>query len=114
LTQGIPHTDWPGLIINAYGAAKTIALVFLRLNYMWWPLHPVGYAMSYIIYLEREWLSVMIGWASQALLLHYGGHTVYRKMRPFFLGLILGAMLAGGFWLLVDGFTGLRDHKILY
>ncbi len=91
LTQGIPHTDWPGLIIIAYGAAKTIALVFLRLNYMWWPLHPVGYAMSYIVYLEREWLSVMIGWASQAR-----------------------AMLAGGFWLLVDGFTGLRDHKILY
>jgi len=114
LTQSITHTDWPGLAIIGYGAAKTIALVVLRMKYLWWPLHPVGYVMSYITYLHREWLSVMIGWASQALLLRYGGHTAYRKMRPFFLGLILGAMLACGLWLLIDGFTGLRDHKILY
>ena len=58
--------------------------------------------------------SEKIGWAAQTALLRYGGHGAFRKYRPLFLGLILGAMLAGGFWLVVDGFTGLRDHKILY
>jgi hypothetical protein len=70
--------------------------------------------MSFIVYLNREWLSILIGWASQTTLLRYGGHTAFRRARPLFLGLILGAIVAGGVWLLIDGFTGLRDHKILY
>jgi len=70
--------------------------------------------MSYIVYVAREWLSILIGWAAQTVLLRYGGHAAFRKYRPLFLGLILGAMIAGGLWLVVDGFTGLRDHKILY
>jgi hypothetical protein len=114
LEHGITSTDWATLGIIAYGAAKMAILTALRVRYIWWPLHPVGYAMSFITYLEREWLSILIGWASQTTLLRYGGHTAFRRARPFFLGLILGAMLAGGVWLLIDGFTGLRDHKILY
>ncbi len=114
LGHGIQSTDWATLGIIAYGAAKLSILTVLRIRYVWWPLHPVGYAMSFITYLQREWLSVLIGWASQTTLLRYGGHTAFRRARPLFLGLILGAMLAAGVWLLIDGFTGLRDHKILY
>jgi hypothetical protein len=101
-----------GLI--GYGGLKLLALSYMRVNYLWWPLHPVGYAMSYIVYVTREWLSILIGWACQTVLMRYGGHDAFRKYRPLFLGLILGAMLAAGFWLVLDGFTGLRDHKILY
>jgi len=106
--------DWLSFALLGYGAGKLLLLSLMRVNYLWWPLHPVGYAMSYIVYVAREWLSIMIGWAAQTALLRYGGHGAFRKYRPLFLGLILGAMLAGGFWLVVDGFTGLRDHKILY
>jgi len=106
--------DWLSLALLGYGGGKLLLLSLMRVNYLWWPLHPVGYAMSYIVYVAREWLSIMIGWAAQTALLRYGGHGAFRKYRPLFLGLILGAMLAGGFWLVVDGFTGLRDHKILY
>ncbi len=106
--------DWLSLGLLGYGAAKLLVLSFLRVNYLWWPFHPVGYAMSYIVYVAREWLSVMIGWAAQTVLLRYGGHGAFRKYRPLFLGLIFGAMLAAGLWLVVDGVTGLRDHKILY
>ncbi|MGC9317655.1 MAG: DUF6785 family protein [Armatimonadota bacterium] len=106
--------DWLSLGLIGYGAAKLLFLSFMRINYLWWPLHPVGYAMSYIVYLPREWLSILIGWACQTVLMRYAGHRGFRRYRPLFLGLILGAMLAGGFWLVIDGFTGLRDHKILY
>lgn len=106
--------DWLSFALIGYGAAKLLALSWLRITYLWWPLHPVGYAMSYIVYLPREWLSILIGWACQTALMRYGGHQAFRRYRPLFLGFILGAMLAGGFWLIVDGFTGLRDHKILY
>jgi hypothetical protein len=110
----LKHTDWLSLALVGYGAAKLVALSLLRINYLWWPLHPVGYAMSHIVYLAREWLSVLIGWLCQTVLMRYGGHQAFRRYRPFFLGLILGAMLVAGVWLIIDGITGLRDHKILY
>jgi len=110
----LKHTDWLSLGLIGYGAAKLLALSFLRINYLWWPLHPVGYAMSYISYLTREWLSVLVGWLCQTVIMRYGGHQAFRRYRPFFLGLILGAMLVAGLWLIIDGITGLRDHKILY
>jgi len=110
----LKQPDWLSLALVSYGAGKLLALSLMRVNYLWWPLHPVGYAMSYIVYVAREWLSILIGWAAQTVLLRYGGHAAFRKYRPLFLGLILGAMIAGGLWLVVDGFTGLRDHKILY
>ncbi|MGM0491714.1 MAG: DUF6785 family protein [Armatimonadota bacterium] len=110
----LKNPDWLSVALIGYGAAKLLGLSYMRMNYLWWPLHPVGYAMSYIVYVTREWLSILIGWACQTALMRYGGHQAFRKYRPLFLGLILGAMLAAGFWLVVDGFTGLRSHKILY
>ncbi len=110
----LKHTDWVSAGILAYAALKLVGLSFLRVNYLWWPLHPVGYSMSYIVYVSREWLSVLIGWAAQTVLMRYGGHEAFRRVRPFFLGLILGAMFVAGLWLIIDGATGLRDHKLLY
>lgn len=109
-----PTVDFASLAVIAYGAAKLLVLNALRTHYLWWPLHPVGYAMSSVTYLHREWFSVLVGWVVQTVVIRYGGHKGYQSARPLFLGLILGAMVAGGFWLALDGFTGLRDHKILY
>ena len=109
-----PYIDVASIAVMGYGAAKLLALNLLRTHYLWWPLHPVGYAMSYCSYLQREWFSVLLGWVVQTVIIRYAGHKGYQTAKPLFLGLILGAMLAGGFWLVLDGFTGLRDHKILY
>lgn len=113
-TAARPHADLTALGVITYGCLKLLALNFLRTRYLWWPLHPVGYAMSYLVYLQKEWFSVLIGWVCQTVIIRYGGHRLYTQARPLFLGLILGAMAIGGFWLVLDGFTGLRDHKILY
>ena len=110
----LTHTDWFSMGIIGYGAAKLVLLSYLRTRYLWWPLHPVGYAMSYIVYLPREWLSVFLGWLCQTVLLRYGGFSAFSRFRPMFLGMIVGAILAAGVWLVIDGFTGLRSHKILY
>jgi len=110
----LKHTDWISLGIMGYSAAKIFTLSYLRLRYLWWPLHPVAYAMAFNVYLVREWLSVLVGWLAQAVIMRYGGHRAVQRYRPFFLGLILGAMLVCGVWLIIDGITGLRDHKILY
>lgn len=113
-TTARPYIDFGSLGIMAYAAAKLLALNTLRTYYLWWPLHPVGYAMSFVSYLQREWFSVLVGWSLQTVIIRYSGHKGYQTAKALFLGLILGAMAAGGFWLVLDGFTGLRDHKILY
>ena len=110
----LKNPDWMSLAIMGYAGLKLLFLSFMRMRFLWWPLHPVAYAMSFNVYVIREWLSVMIGWACQTVAMRYGGYRAVQKWRPFFLGLILGAMLVSGTWLLIDGVTGLRDHKILY
>lgn len=106
--------DLLALGVMSFGAGKLLLLNFLRTLYLWWPLHPVGYACSFIVYLHREWFSILIGWLVQTVIIRYAGHRGYTTARPLFLGMILGAMAAAGFWLVFDGFTGLRSHKILY
>ena len=36
----------------------------------------------------------------------WGGMPLYEKAKPFFLGLILGEVVAMGLWLVVDELTG--------
>ena len=42
--------------------------------------------------------------------LHYqiGGTGIYTRLRPLFLGLVLGAFGSAGFWLLVSATTGVH------
>ena len=40
------------------------------------------------------------------MILRYGGVRLYRNLRPFFLGLILGEIVAAGVFVLIDYATG--------
>ena len=53
-------------------------------------------------------------WLIKGLLMQYGGPRLYQRMQPFFLGLILGNVSAGGIWFLVDGFTGMQGNVLIY
>ena len=57
------------------------------------------------------------GWTKDSLkatILKYGGPRVYSQLRPFFLGMILGHIVPGGFFLLVDHFTGMVGNVIFW
>ena len=76
------------------GAIFTLVLVWLNNTFVWWPLSPVGFIMASSW--NSNWLmwgSVFIGWAVSTLIRRCGGFLFYRKMRPAFLGLILGDYL---------------------
>ncbi|HLK55442.1 MAG TPA: DUF6785 family protein, partial [Chthonomonadaceae bacterium] len=83
------------------GFCITLVLNALRLNLPWFPLHPVGYAVSSSWSLSLLWLPLMIAWAVKTLLLRYGGLPAYRKALPFFLGIILGECVMGSLWALL-------------
>ena len=81
--------------------AFTIGLLLLRQRFVWWPFHPAGYAASSIHFIGLLWLPLFIAWAVKGIALRYGGHRLYSRMMPFFMGLILGEFMIGGMWGLI-------------
>jgi len=80
------------------GAAATVLLMWLRLRFVWWPLHPAGFAVSGSWSMNLFWVSLLVAWALKAGLIRYAGMQSYRKAMPFFMGLILGEFVLGSFW----------------
>ena len=83
-----------------------LVLTFCYYRFSWWPLHPLGYLAAYGFGMRILWFSFLVGWACNHLSLHYGGTALFRKLRLFFIGLIMGDFLMGGIWALVGLFTG--------
>ena len=94
------------------GAAIMWALMFLRQKFIWWPLHFIGFPVGASAPLLTAWFSIFLAWMLKGLILKYGGIDIYRKMLPFFLGLILGEFVSAGFWVIIDGLTGITGHII--
>jgi hypothetical protein len=85
----------------ALGAAVTAGLGVLRLNYVGWPLHPIGFLLGYTWALRHTFFSIFLGWLLKSLATRFGGTDLLHALRPVFIGLILGEVTAAAFWLLV-------------
>jgi hypothetical protein len=83
----------------AIGVIITAGLSFMRLRFDWWPLHPVGYLLIYTLGLKTVWFSIFLGWLAKVVTLRLGGAGLFRRLREFFIGLILGEASAVAFWL---------------
>ena len=104
--------NWDGWLWNGVGAAIMAGLIWARHHLLWWPLHPIGYLVSGTWILNSIWFSIFVAWLVKTLVLHYAGANGYRATRWFFLGMILGQFVAGGFWMIVDGFTGMTNNRV--
>ncbi|HLJ57804.1 MAG TPA: DUF6785 family protein, partial [Chthonomonadaceae bacterium] len=97
------------------GAAITLALAALRARYLWWPLNPLGYALTGTLqvgYANKMLLSIALGWAFKALTLRFGGAGGFRLLRGLALGLIFGDLLMGGLLKLLDALLGPSGYGI--
>ncbi len=93
------HNRWKSLVT---GAGITSFLGIMRLRFVNWPLHPVGYLLVYSYPMQKIWFSIMIGWLAKMFIVRFGGSTLYRQSLPFFFGLIVGEAGAAAFWLIVS------------
>jgi hypothetical protein len=80
------------------GLFFSLGLAVMRMNFLWWPFHPVGYAVSGSWSMEQLWLCMIVAWLIKVLLLKYGGAKAYKPVVPFFVGLIIGDFMLGSFW----------------
>ncbi len=94
--------------IKFFAVMGAVVMGILALGYhrfYWWPLHPIGYLMVYSSAMKILWLSFFIGWLFNTLCMRYGGIILFRQMRYFFVGLIMGDFLMGGTWAIIGFFT---------
>jgi len=82
------------------------------MRFFWFPLHPVGYALSGNWSTNLLWLSLFIAWFVKLILLRYGGLRLYRRAVPFFLGLIIGEFVMAGFWNIFGIFRDVQTFSI--
>jgi len=100
---------------SVVGLAVVLLLGFLRTRFVWWPLHPIGYAVGCTDTMTWIWCPVLLGWLAKSLILRYGGVKAYRQALPFFIGLVLGDYGVSGLWalyFLASGHSGYRTFPI--
>ena len=103
-----------GWIWTAGGGLIMAGLMLARRYWLWWPIHPIGFPISAVNWTDNLWLSVMIAWAVKSSVLKYGGPKLFRTVRPFFLGLILGQFSVSGVWYVIDAFTGKVGNSLFW
>jgi hypothetical protein len=87
------------------GAFVMLVLVICYHRFYWWPIHPIGYLTAYSSALRILWFSFFIGWLFNALCIRYGGVVLFKKLRNFFIGLIIGDFLMAGSWAIYGLFS---------
>lgn len=95
-----------GFAYTGLGLGIALLLMVLRMRLPWWPLHPVALPVSTIWMTEHYYFSVFLAWGIKALVMKFGGASLYRKTRPFFVGIIVGEAVCLGMWSIIDYFTG--------
>lgn len=97
------------------GAGITLLLSALRTRFLWWTLHPLGYALTGTLqqgYANKMLFSVFLGWSGKALTLRFGGVTGFRLLREAALGLSFGDLAMGAVIKGLDALLGPSGYAI--
>ncbi len=98
------------LAAMATGGGVTLALQALRMRFVGFPLHPVGYALCGTYVSSFLWSTALVTWMIKLLLFRYAGLRGYRVAAPFFLGLLLGEFVLGSLISLSGVLLGTRTY----
>jgi hypothetical protein len=93
------------VVFSLAGAVVMLVLVICYHRFYWWPIHPIGYLTAYSSAMWILWFSFFTGWLFNALCMRYGGVVLFKKLRNFFIGLIIGDFLMAGSWALYGLFS---------
>lgn len=102
--------DLPGLGAAAVGGLIAVLFWYLRQRFVWWPFHPLGYAVATNSSMEYMWFPFFLAWLAKSLILRYGGVSTYRRVLPFFLGLILGDYVVPAIWGVYGMLSGTQQY----
>ncbi len=78
--------EWGGIFAMGVGAAVTMALSYLRVQFLGFPLHPVGYLAANSWGMHLQWASFLIAWLIKTLVTRYGDCRCTAAWCPCFWG----------------------------
>ncbi len=87
------------------GGLFALFLGSMRMKFTWWLWHPVGYATCSSWSMEKLWACIFIAWIIKLFITRYGGAKAYKKVIPFFVGLVLGEFVTGSIWCIWGAIT---------
>jgi hypothetical protein len=90
--------QWEGAAWCGVGALVFVFLALMRLRFLWWPFHPVGFIIGFGLLQYPMVFSFLIAWLAKSLVLRYGGLRLYRQTLPIAIGLIMGDGLNRSLW----------------
>jgi len=111
--NNLTRPDWPGGIAILIAGAFTFFLNAMRIRFLWWVFHPIGYVISNTLTITAFWLCFMIAWAFKVLILRYGGVRIYRQSVYFFTGILLGDILTQSLWTLAGQLMDFKVYQFL-
>jgi len=117
VTETIKHPTPPNTQAIAFMAAGGIfytLLSVMRFRVLWWPLHPIGFAFAINYHFTTIWFSVFLGWLVKTLVLRYAGVPTFKRLKGFFLGLVLGHFSTNCLFVIVDMLTGQRGRMVFW
>ncbi len=98
LVEGVDEYQPSRPIWFALGIVLCAFLGMMRRLYVWWPLHPLGAALSVTWIMIVFWFPALVAWVAKSIITRYGGSRIYMQLRPLFLGLIFGEFFMAVFW----------------
>ncbi len=103
-SAGLPRPDL--VFETILGGLIAFTMNWARARALWFPLHPVGFAMT-SAYGFHLWFPFFVAWIVKGLILRFGGHAAYSRFVPLFLGIAMGRYLFTG---IVWGLLGMTGH----
>ncbi len=84
-----------GTLISAMiGMVFTLFFAIMQTRYVWWPLDPLGFAIGHSpLWIKGVWVNALLVLVIKGLALRWGGQSLYTKLKPVFLGIMLGSVL---------------------
>jgi len=92
-TPGPPNLD--RMLAIGAGAVVILGLVGLRTLWLRSPFHPLGY-LATLNHGYALWAPFLVAWILKSIIHALGGARLFRQLMPFFLGLVMADLLAGG------------------
>ena len=95
-------TDWARITFMGIGAVIMSGLVSLQYLVPWWPIHPLGFAVAGTHPVRMAAFSIFLTWTIKFCIVKFGGGHLYEKSKSFFVGAMVGYILAVGQSFLID------------
>ena len=84
------NVDAKGLAI---GAGITGVFAFMRMKFMWFPFHPLGYVLASSYFMKNVWFTLFLAWLARLVVFRIGGAQVMRRgLVPLCVGMFLACV----------------------